>query len=76
MRPMALWLKVLHVVGVVFWIGGVVAVASVGVAAAQSGEKAGGSLARKANRHVATPGLVLAWVGGLSLLGLGWGACA
>ncbi|MEO0326091.1 MAG: CopD family protein [Myxococcota bacterium] len=74
---MALWLKVLHVVGVVFWIGGVVAVAAVGMAAARSSAAtAGASLARTANRHVATPGLVLAWLGGLALLAMGWGAYA
>lgn len=65
---MQLWLRVLHIIGVVFWIGGSVTVGLIGAAAAQNKDalKAARSVALK----VATPGMILAWLGGLVMFGV------
>ena len=59
------WLRVVHVLGVIFWIGGIVSVAL--AAAFISSERKLLAAARHVAVRVATPGLFLAWVGGLSL---------
>jgi putative membrane protein len=64
-----------HLVGMVLWIGGVVAASVVAASAASAsagGEGEGGraalAAARRAVLVVATPGMLLAWLAGLSYL--------
>lgn len=59
------WLRVLHVIGVTLWIGGVLSVGLVGAFA--SGDKKTLEAARHASLRVATPGMILAFVGGLAM---------
>ena len=59
------WLRVLHVIGVTLWIGGVLSVGLVGAFA--SGERRVLAAARHASLRVATPGMVLAFVGGFTM---------
>ncbi|MEM6956647.1 MAG: hypothetical protein AAF645_13220, partial [Myxococcota bacterium] len=59
------WLRVVHVLGVILWIGGI---ASVALAAAfMSSDRRLLAAARHIAVRIATPGLVLAWVGGLAM---------
>jgi protoporphyrinogen IX oxidase len=58
-----------HLVGVILWIGGSVAAATVGAfAGEQNGNETALKGARRALLWWATPGLLLAWVGGLTML--------
>lgn len=60
--------RVVHVAGIVLWLGGMIALASlVALGAKDVGSGIAGA-ARKAARIVVTPGLVLAWIGGLAML--------
>ena len=59
------WLHVIHILGVIAWIGGVVSVGLVGALAAGEGKVL--AAARAVSLRVATPGLVLAWLGGLTM---------
>ncbi len=65
---MQLWLRVLHIIGVVFWIGGSVTVGLLGAAAAQNKDAL--KAARGTALKVATPGMILAWLGGLVMFGV------
>lgn len=60
--------RVLHFIGIVFWLGGIVAVALAGAAAAASSDKATFGALRGASLKVGVPGMVLAWIGGLGML--------
>lgn len=64
--------KVLHVVGNIFWLGGVVSVALVAAGLAGHEERSHAVPLRRAALLIATPGMVLAWVGGLGMLIPGW----
>lgn len=59
-----------HLLGVILWIGGAVAAATVGAFAADAEE--GRTTALRGARRVltwwSTPGMVLAWAGGLTML--------
>ena len=59
-----------HLFGVIVWIGGTVVAAAVAAASLGAGEagKVGLAAAGRALRWWSTPGLVLAWLGGLSIL--------
>lgn len=59
-----------HLVGMALWVGGVVAAAIVAAVAVREGEGGRPALAaaRKAVLFAATPGMVLAWIAGLSFL--------
>ncbi len=59
-----------HLVGVVLWVGGIVAAAIVGATVAKEGEAGRSALAaaRRAVLYAATPGMLLAWIAGLSFL--------
>ena len=64
-------LRAFHLFGAILWIGGTVAVGLAAAAAAEHRREASAALRRVALR-VAAPGMVLAWVGGLTLLAMGW----
>ena len=55
-----------HLIGVILWIGGGAVAAT--IAAAAGGDKAIIGIARKAAMQWSTPGLLLAWAGGLTIL--------
>lgn len=59
-----------HLLGMILWIGGVSAAAMIAAAAAREGDagKAAIAAARRAVLVLATPGMLLAWVAGLSYL--------
>lgn len=60
-----------HFIGVIFWMGGSVVAASMAATAASTGgegEKTAMLAARKAVIFWATPGMLLAWAGGLTVL--------
>src|SRR5262249_24914271 len=61
--------RLMHLAGVVLWIGPTVAVA---LMVALSSDKTISSPARKAVLWLGTPGLVLAWIGGLGMLLPAW----
>jgi len=67
-----LWLKALHLVGAFLWLGTSIGVALVAAAAAGDQRAPVAALARRVALRVATPGLVLAFVGGLTMLALSW----
>ena len=55
---------VAHMLGTIFWIGGAVVAATI----AAGGDAKTVAAARKAFSHWATPGMLLAWAGGLTAL--------
>ena len=60
-----------HLIGVIFWLGGVVVAASIAATAASEGGAGEGTAMRAARKAVifwATPGMLLAWAGGLTVL--------
>jgi putative membrane protein len=57
-----------HLVGVMLWIGGATAAAMVAAASSQSGDRAAIGAARRAFSWIATPGMLLAFLAGLSYL--------
>ncbi len=59
-----------HLIGMALWIGGAATAAMVAAAAAREGEAGRPTLAaaRRAVLFVATPGMLLAWIAGLSYL--------
>jgi len=65
------WLRVLHLLGVVGWMGGVLAVAMVALAG-----KTHYGAARGVSNKLVNPAMGLAWVGGLTMLVLSWAAYA
>lgn len=74
MRSVAL---VLHLVGVILWIGGGLAAAMMAVAASSregASRSDGLTDARRALLQVSSPGLVLAFVGGLAIVVPHWDA--
>lgn len=60
--------RFLHFIGNIFWLGGTVTVAVLAASLAGEAERGHAVAARAAALRVATPGLVLAWVGGLGML--------
>ncbi len=67
MEPRELAL-VAHFLGLIFWIGGSVAALSVAGYAAREDNQGALVAARKAMLYWATPGMLLAWIGGLTVL--------
>lgn len=67
-----LWLKALHLVGAFLWLGTSIGVALVAAAAAGDQRAPVAALARRVALRIATPGLVLAFAGGLTMLALSW----
>lgn len=73
MTELNLTLRALHLLGAILWIGGAVAVAlSAAAVARDAKDGAAASALRRVALRVATPGMVLAWAGGLTLLVMGW----
>ena len=74
------WLRVVHILGVIFWIGGAVTVAWIATAIGGDNKESSSTglsqVARSAALRIATPGMVLAWVGGLILLATHWSTYA
>jgi putative membrane protein len=64
------WLRILHIVGVMLWIGGALSVALVAAAAEGEAKRSLATVSRQVALKVATPGMILAWVGGLVMFGL------
>jgi len=64
------WLRIVHVVGVMLWIGGALSVALVAAAAEGEAKRSLATVSRRVALRVATPGMVLAWVGGLTMFAL------
>ena len=64
------WLRIAHIIGVILWIGGALSVALVAAFAEGEANRPITTAARKVALRVATPGMVLAWVGGLALFAL------
>lgn len=67
-----LWLKALHLVGAFLWLGTSIGVALLAAAAAGDQRAPVAALARRIALRIATPGLVLAFAGGLTMLALSW----
>jgi len=67
-------LRALHLIGVIAWIGGAATAALVVVFAANDARREASAAARRAVLWIATPGMVLAWVAGLTVLLHGWSA--
>lgn len=66
--------RLLHFIGNIFWLGGVVSVALVAAGLAGASERSHASPARSTALRIATPGMVLAWIGGLGMLLPNWTA--
>jgi protoporphyrinogen IX oxidase len=67
--------RVCHLFGVLLWVGGMATAAAAGITLAgkpDAQREAGLEAVRAALRVLATPGLLLAWLGGLALLVSGW----
>jgi len=64
------WLRIIHIVGVILWIGGALSVALVAAAAEGEAKRSLATVSRRVALRVATPGMVLAWIGGLVMFGL------
>jgi putative membrane protein len=67
--------RILHVLGVILWVGGMAsaAVSAIALAGKPEAERAAGiGSIRAALRILATPGLLLAWLGGVAMLVGAW----
>jgi len=64
------WLRILHIVGVMLWIGGALSVALVAAAAEGEAKRSLATVSRSVALKVATPGMILAWIGGLVMFAL------
>lgn len=66
--------RLIHILGVVLWIGGTVTAlwAAASAPASKEGREAALSAARRAMMAIAGPGILLAWLGGLTLLLSHW----
>jgi putative membrane protein len=67
--------RIFHVFGVILWIGGMAsaAVSAIDLAGRPEAERAAGiGSIRGALRILATPGLLLAWLGGVAMLMSAW----
>lgn len=61
-------LRTIHLFGAIMWIGGTAAIAVTAIALPSSARKEGASALRAAMLRIATPGMVLAFLGGLGIL--------
>lgn len=66
-------LRALHLAGAILWFGTSI---SVGLIAYRLGDPRQADALRDVARKVATPGMILAWLGGLTMLALGWSGYA
>jgi putative membrane protein len=65
---LSLSLRVLHVLGLIAWIGGTATALLVVVFVVEEAREMAALAARRAVLYVASPGLVLAWLAGLGML--------
>ncbi|MBC7173472.1 MAG: CopD family protein [Polyangiaceae bacterium] len=65
---MQLLLRSLHLFGAILWVGGISAVAIVAVALPERVQKEAIGAVRGAVTRVATPGMILSFIGGLGML--------
>lgn len=63
---------IIHVLGVVLWIGGTATTAWTAASLVSDGEQKALSAVRKALLMLGAPGMLLAWLGGLAMLIAGW----
>lgn len=68
-------LKALHLFGAVIWMGSAIGMAVLAALATDERAKVA-ELARRVVKKVANPAMILAWLGGLSLLAHGWSGYA
>ena len=61
-------LKALHLFGAIVWIGGIVTVAMAALALTSASTKDGALALRGTAKRLATPGMILAWLGGLGMI--------
>jgi uncharacterized integral membrane protein (TIGR00701 family) len=71
-----LWLKALHIVAVITWIGGMLIVAVAAVSSARDQHEIAGRAAflagvRRWDRRVTTPAMLVVWMLGLALASMG-----
>lgn len=69
--------RIFHIFGSLLWVGGMATAAASAISLASKPEaqrEAGMDAVRNALRMIATPGLLLAWLGGLTLLISNWSA--
>lgn len=64
--------RIAHLLGVVLWVGALATAGVVALVGRGEGRRAVLEAARTAVRAVSTPGLLLAWLGGLAMLASGW----
>lgn len=63
---------VIHVFGILLWVGGTATAAWTAASLVSDGEKKALSSVRKALLVLGAPGMLLAWLGGLAILVPGW----
>ena len=73
MTELQLGLRALHLVGAILWFGTTI---SVGLIAYRLGDPRQADPLRDVARKLGTSGMVLAWLGGLTMLALGWSGYA
>lgn len=66
-------LRALHLAGAILWFGGTI---SIGLIAYRLGDPRQAEALRDVSRKLATPGMIVAWLGGLAMLALGWSGYA
>jgi putative membrane protein len=63
-----LLLRAFHIFGAILWVGGVAAVSAVAATLPAEAKKGAAGALRGGVLHVVTPGMALAWIGGLGML--------
>ncbi len=69
---MLAYARFLHLVGVILWIGGTVAAGLIASGAKDEARQGTAIAVRRVILMVVTPGMVLAWLAGLTMLVPGW----
>jgi putative membrane protein len=64
--------RLVHIIGIVFWVGGVVTVALAAAMASEEARETAAGAFRKSIVAVASPAMIVAWVAGLTVLLAGW----
>lgn len=73
MTELQLGLRALHLAGAILWFGTSI---TVGLVAYRLGDPRQADALRDVTRKLATPGMIIAWLGGLTMLALGWSGYA
>ncbi len=69
-------LRALHLFGAVLWMGSAISMALLAAMASADDQTKAATFARTIVRKVSTPAMVLAWLGGLTILAIGWSGYA